>query len=344
MIRRPPRSTLFPYTTEYLRRLIGLGHRVAICEQVEDPKLAKGLVRRAVVETVTPGSVLGDDWLERGRNNFLLAIDTRSAPAGIAALDLTTGELLLETVASEALAAVLARYEARELVLPGGTPAPVPLPGAVRTEREAWEFDPDLGREDLARTFQMASLDGLGVEPGDRPALGAVGALLRYARELKPGGLPHLARPPQAGGGLGGFRPCVCRTFARRSTVGKRGGGHRCSRKPRTASISSRTWATSSPGRWWSARRPRRPTATRSEPGTITSSTSSRTLATAGSSTSPGSRRASASAPASPRSRSGSTRSSAITSRSRTRTETACRRITNGARRCPAPSGSSRPS
>src|SRR5207244_2018986 len=181
--------------TEYLRRLIGLGHRVAICEQVEDPKLAKGLVRRAVVETVTPGSVLADDWLERGRNNFLLAVDARSAPAGIAALDLTTGELLLETVASEDLAAVLARYEARELVLPGGTPAPLPLPSAVRTEREAWEFDPELGREDLARTFRMASLDGLGVEPGDRPALGAVGALLRYARELKPGGLPHLARP-----------------------------------------------------------------------------------------------------------------------------------------------------
>jgi len=181
--------------TEYLRRLIGLGHRVAICEQVEDPKLAKGLVRRAVVETVTPGSVLADDWLERGRNNFLLAVDARSAPAGLAALDLTTGELLLETVASEDLAAVLARYEARELVLPSGTPAPLPVPGAVRTEREAWEFDPDLGREDLARTFRMASLDGLGVEPGDRPALGAVGALLRYARELKPGGLPHLARP-----------------------------------------------------------------------------------------------------------------------------------------------------
>src|SRR2546426_1013393 len=370
--------------TEYLRRLIGLGHRVAICEQVEDPKLAKGLVRRAVVETVTPGSVLADDWLERGRNNFLLAVDARSAPAGIAALDLTTGELLLETVASEDLAAVLARYEARELVLPGGTPAPLPLPSAVRTEREAWEFDPELGREELARTFRMASLDGLGVEPGDRPALGAVGALLRYARELKPGGLPHLARPrmlrrgdllpldemtrrnlelveplradppghpgaagatrPGASGGLGGFPSGVCPTFAGRWTVWKQGGGHRCSRKPRPASISSRTWATSSPGRWWSARRPRRPTATRSEPGTITSSTSSRTLATAGSSTSPGSRRASASAPASPRSRSGSTRSSAITSRSRTRTGTACRQITSGARRCPAPSGSSRPS
>src|ERR1700704_6536731 len=74
--------------TEYLRRLIAKGHRVAICEQIEDPKLAKGIVRRAVVETVTPGSVLTDDWLERSRNNFLLAIDARSTPVALAALDL----------------------------------------------------------------------------------------------------------------------------------------------------------------------------------------------------------------------------------------------------------------
>src|SRR5213595_3358945 len=179
--------------TDYLRRLIAQGHRVAICEQVEDPKLAKGLVRREVVETVTPGSVLADDWLERRRNNFLLAVDPRGAPAGVAALDLTTGELLLETAAVEELPVVLARYESPEVVLPVGTV--LALAGAARTEREAWEFDPELWREDLARTFRMASLDGLGVEPGDRPALGAVGALLRYARELKPGGLPHLARP-----------------------------------------------------------------------------------------------------------------------------------------------------
>jgi len=181
--------------TEYLRRLIALGHRVAICEQVEDPKLAKGLVRRAVVETVTPGTVLADDWLERNRNNFLLAVDARSAAAGVAALDLTTGELLLETVAPEDLVTTLARYEPREVVLPGGAPVAFTVPGAVRTEREAWEFDPELARQDLARTFRVASLDGLGVEPGDGPALGAVGALLRYARELKPGGLPHLTRP-----------------------------------------------------------------------------------------------------------------------------------------------------
>src|SRR3989442_95319 len=60
--------------TEYLRRLIAKGHRVAICEQVEDPKLAKGVVRREVVETISPGAVLADDWLERSRNNFLVAL------------------------------------------------------------------------------------------------------------------------------------------------------------------------------------------------------------------------------------------------------------------------------
>jgi DNA mismatch repair protein MutS len=179
--------------TEYLRRLIALGHRVAICEQVEDPRLAKGLVRREVVETVTPGTVLADDWLERRRNNFLVAVDPRGAPAGLAALDLTTGELLLETAAPEDLAAALARYEAAEVVLPAGS-ALAPA-GAARTERDRWEFDPELAREELTRTFHVAALDGLGIEPGDQAALGAAGALLRYARELKPGGLPHVTRP-----------------------------------------------------------------------------------------------------------------------------------------------------
>ena len=179
--------------TEYLRRLIAKGHRVAIAEQIEDPKLAKGVVRRAVVETVTPGTVLTDDWLVRNRNNYVVGLDPRGEPAGLAVLDVTTGELTLEVVASVDLANALARYEARELVLPADTG--VPTPGATVTIREAWEFDAELAREDLMRTYAIASLDGLGIAPEDRPALGAAGALLRYARELKPGGLPHLAHP-----------------------------------------------------------------------------------------------------------------------------------------------------
>ena len=179
--------------TDYLRRLIAKGHSVAICEQVEDPKLAKGVVRRAVVETVTPGTVLSEDWLDRNRNNYLVAVDPRGANAGIAGLDLTTGELILEVVPTSELELALARYEARELVLPAETT--ITAPAGTMTAREAWEYDPELAREDLARTYGVASLDGLGVAGEDRPALGAAGALLRYARELKPGGLPHLAHP-----------------------------------------------------------------------------------------------------------------------------------------------------
>jgi DNA mismatch repair protein MutS len=188
--------------TEYLRRLIAAGHRVAICEQVEDPRLAKGLVRREVVETLSPGAILADDWLERNRNNFLVALAPHSSGVGLAALDLSTGEFALEVVAPAEVPAALARYEAPELVLPAGVDvlALTALPAdALRAlsvaEREAWEFDPELAREDLVRSFGLATLDGLGVEAGDAPALGAAGALLRYARELKPGGLPHLGHP-----------------------------------------------------------------------------------------------------------------------------------------------------
>ena len=77
---------------EYLRRLVERGHRVAICEQVEDPKLAKGVVRREVVETVTPGAILAKDWLDAARNNFLVSL-SNTEPIGLAAIDLSTGEL-----------------------------------------------------------------------------------------------------------------------------------------------------------------------------------------------------------------------------------------------------------
>ena len=179
--------------TEYLRRLIAKGHRVSICEQIEDPKLAKGVVRRAVVETVTPGTVLTDDWLVRNRNNYLVAVDPRGTTAGIASLDITTGELILEVVPTADVDAALGRYEARELVIPADHP--VTMSVGTLTTREAWEFDPALAQEDLTRTYGIASLDGLGVGTDDGPAIGAAGALLRYARELKPGGLPHLAHP-----------------------------------------------------------------------------------------------------------------------------------------------------
>ena len=80
---------------EYLRRLVQQGYRVAICEQMEDPKLAKGIVRREVVETITPGAAFADDLLDGARNNFLCAVFSDGPRAGIAAADLSTGEFRL---------------------------------------------------------------------------------------------------------------------------------------------------------------------------------------------------------------------------------------------------------
>ncbi len=183
---------------EYLRQLVGAGHRVAICEQVEDPRLAKGLVRREVVETVTPGALLVDGWIPGRRNNWMTALARGRGLIGMAAVDLSTGELVLEMVSEEGLEEALSRLAPAEIVMPGGEPVPS-LPDAgpapLVTSRESWEFDADLAREELARRFSIASLDGFGIGPDDAAALGAAGALLRYLAELQPGGLPHLARP-----------------------------------------------------------------------------------------------------------------------------------------------------
>ena len=181
---------------EYLKQFVAAGHRVAICEQVEDPKKAKGIVRREVIETVTPGALLEEDWLPGGRNNFIVAVHPgdprRATTAGLAAIDLSTGEFLLETVAPDRLSEALGRLAPSEVV--AWPDAPIPTE-AMRTPREAWEFDAELANEELTRRFGMASLDGLGIEPDDGPAVGAAGALLRYLSELQPGGLAHLRRP-----------------------------------------------------------------------------------------------------------------------------------------------------
>ena len=184
--------------SEYLRRLVQQGYRVAICEQTEDPKQAKGVVRREVIETITPGAAFSDDLLDSARNNFLCAVHSAGEKTGIAAADLSTGEFRLITVMTRDIDAAMSRLSPREILTPKNTDASLRTgsdENALITEREQWEFDPSLAATEIARHFSVASIEGLGLGERDTPAIAAAGALMRYMRELQPSGVPHLSRP-----------------------------------------------------------------------------------------------------------------------------------------------------
>src|SRR4051794_35784993 len=128
---------------EYLRQLVGAGHRVAICEQVEDPKLARGLVRREVVETLTPGALMQEGWVAGSRNNWIVALK-RESKIGLAAVDLSTGEFPLETLGEDELEEALSLLPPAELVISPSELPRSPAPPPLTTCRELWEFDSDL--------------------------------------------------------------------------------------------------------------------------------------------------------------------------------------------------------
>jgi DNA mismatch repair protein MutS len=183
--------------SDYLRKLVQQGFRVAICEQTEDPRQAKGIVRREVIETITPGAAFADDLLDGTRNNFLCAINVDGERVGIAAVDLSTGEFRLAVCHVQDADSAMARLSPREILVRRDSVTSIrSIPdGALVTEREPWEFDAAIAEGDIARHFSVASVEGLGIGDIDRPAVAAAGALMRYIRELQPGGVPHLARP-----------------------------------------------------------------------------------------------------------------------------------------------------
>ncbi len=193
---------------EYVEKLIRMGHRVAICQQVEDASQTQNLVRREVVETITPGAVLSDSLLSADRNNFMAAL--AGAPdadaLGLAWADISTGEFACAVVSRFELESELDRIDARELVLPrsweceGAGPELPPLP---LTPREDWCFDGDIAADNIRRHFGIRSLSSLGLtEAGDELAVRAAGALLGYLLEVQPGGGEQL-RPPQMERGAG---------------------------------------------------------------------------------------------------------------------------------------------
>ncbi len=184
---------------DYLARLIKHGRRVAICEQVEDPAEAEGIVRREVVQTITPGTVLADQLLDARRNNYLAAaVAGADGTHGLASLDLSTGELSVAAVRADDLDTELGRLAPTELLLPtsaAGDPEGQEL-GATRTYRADWIFDYETARATLERRFGVQTLEGLGFGPRDQALVQAVGALVTYVSEIQPRGTEHL-RPPR---------------------------------------------------------------------------------------------------------------------------------------------------
>ncbi len=187
----------------YVRKLVEQGEKVVICEQVEDPAEAKGIVERQITRIITPGTITEDDSLSAVENNFLLSMSFVEDEAGLAWVDLSTGQFQLKSVSqSRALDEVLA-LDAAELLLPESLWLEGEDSEALRaaisapvTPRPDWSFDRDTASRELNRHFKTKKLDGFGVDEETHAALGAAGAALEYLLETQRGAIGQL-RPPR---------------------------------------------------------------------------------------------------------------------------------------------------
>ncbi|HBY58653.1 MAG TPA: DNA mismatch repair protein MutS, partial [Solibacterales bacterium] len=180
----------------YIARLVQKGYRVALCEQMEDPRFAKKLVKRELTRIITPGTATEPGLLRSHENNYLAAVMREGGNAGVAHVDVSTGEFrVTETAAAEA-AALLDTLNAREVLVPAGTPPVESAAGGSRchTELDGWVFDPDYGGRILREHFKLLSLDGCGFA-GKKLATAAAGAILHYLRETQRSALDHVERP-----------------------------------------------------------------------------------------------------------------------------------------------------
>ena len=189
----------FPYhqLQSYLGKLIAAGMRAAVCEQVEDPKLAKGLVRREVTRIVTPGTVTDDALLDPRESNFLAAV-APGDPVGLAWVELSTGRFVAAGFSAKQLPDQLARIAAAECLLSDDA-APLPMHLNERmmiTRRPAWAFSQQTARQILAKHFGTAGLEGFGFSdtPADAQAIRAAGAVLDYLAETQKSSLEHIDR------------------------------------------------------------------------------------------------------------------------------------------------------
>ena len=186
----------------YLARLVAAGHRVAISEQIEDLRLAKGVVERAIVRVVTPGTLTDEALLERTRSNLLAAVLTEGDHAGLAVLELATGRFEVDSGPWARVLDEIGRTEPAEILLPESSSAgrhPVEADlrtrlAAAVTYRPVGDFQAARAAQVLREHYETATLEGFGFREVDL-AVRAAGALLAYVRETQCGAARHVEPP-----------------------------------------------------------------------------------------------------------------------------------------------------
>jgi DNA mismatch repair protein MutS len=181
----------------YIARLIQKGFRVAICDQMEDPRLAKKLVKRGITRIVTPGTATDAHLLRSHENNYLAAVALNGNRAGLAHVDVSTGEFRVTELDAFEAATAIEQLGAREVLVPAEAPLLMPEDKGrrfLRTEAEGWTFSYDYADRTLRDHFRLLSLDGCGLADR-RAAICAAGAILHYLQETQRSALDHLDRP-----------------------------------------------------------------------------------------------------------------------------------------------------
>ena len=178
----------------YLPKLIRAGRRVAICDQLEDPKMTKTLVKRGITELVTPGVAMSDNVLLNKENNFLCALHCGKAAWGISFLDISTGEFMLSEGPRDHIDKLLADFAPKETLIQRGTRQKVQELFGQRwcyREMDDWVFTADTAREKLCRHFKVRNLKGFGVDHLENGKI-AAGAVLEYLAQTLHNNISHI--------------------------------------------------------------------------------------------------------------------------------------------------------
>lgn len=179
----------------YLHKLVKAGYRVAICDQLEDPKQAKGIVKRGVTELVTPGIATNEKLLDHNTNNFLAAIHFGEKQSGIALLDITTGEFFVAEGSQEYIDKLLQTLKPAEVIFQRSYQKHFKETFGTKFytySLESWIFDHQYASESLLKHFQTHSLKGFGIEEM-KDAVVAAGAALHYLKDTEHPNLQHIA-------------------------------------------------------------------------------------------------------------------------------------------------------